>query len=82
MIDHSRRAAEAHTRLVRALAAFTGRDPREYTALVGDDGCVGVVSTVTVTVTVFYPVDAWTSKFVRQLHAGVFDVEDRAAPFW
>lgn len=78
MIDHSWRGADAHTRLVRALAAFTGRNPREYTALVGDDGCVGVVSTGTV----FYPVDAWTSKFVRQLQAGVFDVEDRAAPFW
>lgn len=78
MSDHSRRAAGAHTRLVRNLVAFTGRDPRDYTALVGDDGCVGVVSTVTV----FYPVDAWTSKFVRHLHAGVFDVEDQAVPCW
>lgn len=68
--------AAAQTRLVRNLVRFTGRDPLAYSALVADDGCIGIRCPVAA---VFYPVDAWTSKFIRHLHAGFFDVAQPAA---
>jgi hypothetical protein len=79
MIKHTSEAPNAHTQLGRNLVAYTGRDPGLYKVLIDDDGCVRVLSPGAA---VRYPADAWTSKFVRHLHGGLFDVVELATLCW
>lgn len=58
------------TRLARGLLAVAGRDGAGCTVQLTPEGGVQVCNRHTVA---FYPGDAWTSKFVRNIYAGFFD---------
>jgi len=58
------------TQVLRRLVEVEGRDPWGFTAAVLPDGSISVRSPAAAA---FYPLDGWTSRFVRHLHQGYFD---------
>jgi hypothetical protein len=48
-----------------------GRDATGFKARIHDDGTVAVTGPAG---TASYPIDGWTSRFVRHLHEGYFDL--------
>ena len=60
----------AETRLVRNLVRLHGRDPRGFQAAVLPGGRLQMLAPCGAA---FYPLDGWTSRFVRHLVQGFFD---------
>ena len=80
---HPVRAAATHmvlhaspeTRLLRSLVRLHGRDPSGFQATVLPDRTVQVMAP---SGAAFYPLEGWTSRFLRHLHRGFFDARQPA----
>jgi hypothetical protein len=62
--------ASSETRLLHNLVRLHGRDPRGFEATVLPSRVVRVMAP---SGAAFYPLEGWTSRFVRHLHQGFFD---------
>jgi hypothetical protein len=67
-----REPSPIETQLLRQLVMVQGRDPRGFSAAVLSDGSISVRSPAAAA---FYPLDGWTTRFVRHLHQGYFDAQ-------
>ena len=65
-----RQLSPIETQLLRQLVVVHGRDPAGFSAAVLPDGTISVRSPAAAA---FYPLEAWTSRFLRHLHQGYFD---------
>lgn len=65
-----RNSAPDLTLLVRNLVRYAGRHPQGFEASVLQDGSIRVLGPFGA---VFYPAEAWTSRFMRHLHKGYFE---------
>lgn len=63
------------TRLLHSLVRLHGRDPGGFQATVLPDRTVQVMAP---SGAAYYPLDGWTSRFVRHLHNGFFDARQPA----
>lgn len=59
-----------HTSFVQSIVRKHGRNAADFGAMILDDGTVAVSGPIG---TALYPLDGWTSKFVRHLEQGYFD---------
>lgn len=66
----TRTSSSPETRLLRNLVRLHGRDPDGFQATVMPDRTVQVMAP---SGAAFYPLEGWTSRFVRHLHQGLFD---------
>jgi hypothetical protein len=69
------RSSSPETRLLRSLVRLHGRDPEGFRATVLPERAVQVMAPCGAAV---YPLDGWTSRFVRHLHQGFFDARHPA----
>jgi hypothetical protein len=67
-----RELSPIETQLLRQLVVVQGRDPWGFSAAVLPDGTISVRSPAAAA---FYPLDGWTSRFMRHLHQGYFDAQ-------
>jgi hypothetical protein len=67
--------ATPETRLLRNLVRLHGRDPQGFEATLLPTSIVRVMAP---SGAAFYPVEGWTSRFVRHLHQGFFDARQPA----
>ena len=65
-----RQASPVETQLLRQLVVVQGRDPWGFSAAVLPDGTISVRSPAAAA---FYPLDGWTTRFMRHLDQGYFD---------
>jgi len=72
-----RELSPAETQLLRQLVLVQGRDPRGFTAALLPGGSISVRSPAAAA---FYPVEGWTSRFLRHLHRGFFDARTLERP--
>ena len=72
-----RELSPEETELLRQLVLVQGRDPGGFSAALLPDGSISVRSPAAAA---FYPLEGWTSRFVRHLHQGFFDPKTLAQP--
>lgn len=65
-----RQPSPVETQLLRQLVVVQGRDPWGFSAVVLPDGTISVRSPAAAA---FYPLDGWTTRFMRHLDQGYFD---------
>ncbi|MBA2962003.1 MULTISPECIES: hypothetical protein [Ramlibacter] len=58
------------SKLVQNLVRLTGRDAHGYEAFVLADASIAVRNS---TAAAYYPLEGWTSRFIRHLHQGFYD---------
>ncbi|TFY99395.1 hypothetical protein EZ313_22880 [Ramlibacter henchirensis] len=63
--------SQLETQLLRQLVLVQGRDATGFAASVLPDGCC--ISVRSPAAAAFYPLEGWTSRFLRHLHHGYFD---------
>ena len=72
-----RQPSPIETHLLRQLVVVQGRDPWGFSAAVLPDGTISVRSPAAAA---FYPLDGWTTRFMRHLHQGYFDARTQGQP--
>lgn len=65
-----RQLSPVETQLLRQLVVVQGRDPWGFSAAVLPDGTISVRSPAAAA---FYPLEGWSTRFMRHLHQGYFD---------